>query len=253
GMIVFVSPGNALREKAMGVPPNNLLDILKSSLPWLGSKLIFWLDNALLLSSALIAALMLPTLPHRLTRPALATAAVALVMVWIAALPSFYEHIKPYGRINTPLYAVFLVGFFAMVLALQPQLKSIVNRLFATRSIYASHAGWGLLLLGWSISLFNNGEFRQRFNDIALADDFYYEVQQRYVRAERLKQQQQDEITLPALRVQPESLFVGDLGSTPHADWWSNDCFAGYFHLKSVKASDHLQASITQGNGAHKN
>lgn len=253
GLIVFVSPGNALREKAMGVPPNSLVDILEKSLPWLAHKVAFWLNSGLLLSSGLIVALLLPRVPQRFIRVAGITAALALLMVWIATLPSFYENIQPYGRINTPLYAVFLTAFFALLLALQPTLKSLFNRAFAGKPTVLAQVAWMALLIGWSLSLFFNSEFKQRFNDIALADDFYYEVQQRYVKAERMTQQQQDDITLPALRAQPESLFVGDLGNTPHADWWSNDCFAGYFRLKSVKTSTSLQASIDHTENNSKN
>lgn len=243
-VIVFVAPGNAVREATFPLRHDGLR-ALTGSIGMGSWMLVAWLQSPVLLAVTLLVpclTLVLGWPPARQFQPSrrhlLAMAGITLALPLLLQFPAWWAMGGwPPPRTVDAVYFVFLLGWLATVAGLTlyriPQHwreNALTNAL-----PHSLQSAFLILIVLLGLAIFTNGRFQRAYQDVLfVAPAFDDYMQQRYALIGAALGRGQGFLTVPDFRqAYPRSVYFNDI--LPQPQDWRNACYARYFGLQGIR------------------
>lgn len=248
-LIVYMAPGNDIRQAADGPGGQNLTLAVDLTIRQGVSAFEAWVMDAKLLTATVLFVTLAPV---RVLKPGWLPVAPVLwkrilPIVWLIVLvggffgPSWALGDRMPPRTQNGLYMVFLLGWFLTVFVYTrwevneaAQDNPPVRLLTMTSAVV------------FAVGLLISTNLRDAASDLArgTAPAFDRHMQHRYRQARRAGAKGQTELVVAPVESWPRSYFKAEL--EPDPDHWRNDCFAGYFAIKSVRVNHPKEPLIAE-------
>jgi hypothetical protein len=252
-LIVILAPGNSLRlqrqEELWGSVigfhrANSLSEAAQAAIRttiWEGISILRWLLIDAYHAFALFAALALTAgwmkqqkepMNSPYFRCLLWLPVICLVLIWLAAWPSFYLGIPPFPRTSSSIYMIFFLAFIPGSVALMKYYGWEFKGTGITRILQAALV----------LSLLMNSHYTATVHDIKNAVLYRLQLQEREIIVNNATKAGRRDLVVPRLTRVPATIHLWDLSRDESAPY--NRCYASYHGLNSISA-------IGDGDTAH--
>lgn len=233
--VIFLSPGVALRMKTyhneiLGHPIPALVLAAKLAVV----QVVTWVTSAPFFLLALLS-LHLWQVPPMDRAQAWRRILLALVLMVGTTWGGYFVGTWATGQ-RLPPRAVNLLGFFFLIewAVLIAGVLALIRASGWAKPVLTPVA-FALVLLAIGAGLKGTNNVKAAWRDLLKGDakKFAIECEQRYA---LILESKTDDVTVPALRTKPVSLFFNDL--KPEADDWRNKGMAEFYHKKTIRVSE---------------